>query len=623
MKCKYSLLLIVFICSISFGQIKDSIPQKKKIDSANTVLLNQYNQKLVKLKEEQSKDSLKKVALENELKSLKNTDNLKKEELLSELNLLKDSENNRLELKKSRIDSLKATATGFAVKGFFNDSLFVVYSKIGSFSAQERANAISKRIAELKDNVVFDKNSLSIDTAETNIDIVFKDKTIVSITENDAIWNGTTKQKLAEEYKKIITASVLKYKSETSFGTLLKEIGLALLVILILVLLIVYLKKLFRWTAKKIEAQEGKLIQGIKLKNYVLFDAKREIGVLLSINTLLKWVFIGISIYIVLPILFNIFPWTQDFSKTLFGYILNPLKKMTSSLWHYLPNLITIIVIVVVFRYIIKGIHFLKKEVEVGNLQLSGFYPDWANPTYQILKVILYAFMFVLVFPYLPGSDSPVFQGVSVFLGFLFTFGSAGSLSNVIAGLVLTYMRLFRIGDRVKIGDVVGDVIEKSLLVTRVKTIKNEIISIPNSTVMSSHTINYSSETGSVGLILHSTVTIGYDVPWKKMHQTLIDAADRTTLLLKDPKPFVLQTSLDDFYVSYQINAYTKEANKQASIYSELHQNIQDCCNEEGIEILSPHYRAARDGNTTTIPENYLDKDYKAPSFNINMKKEN
>ncbi|WP_333658450.1 mechanosensitive ion channel family protein, partial [Flavobacterium sp.] len=554
---------------------------------------------------------------------LKNTDNLKKEELLSELNRLKDSENNRLELKKARIDSLKATATGFPVKGFFNDSLFVIYSKIGSFSAKERADAISKRIAELKDNVVFDKKSLSIDATESNIDIVFKDKTIISITENDAIWNGTTKQKLAEEYKKIITNSVLKYKSETSFGTLLKEIGLALLVILILVLLIVYLKKFFRWTAKKIEEQEGKLIQGIKLKNYVLFDAKREISVLLSINTLLKWVFIGICIYIVLPILFNIFPWTQDFSKTLFGYILNPLKKMTSSLWHYLPNLITIIVIVVVFRYIIKGIHFLKNEVEVGNLQLSGFYPDWANPTYQILKVILYAFMFVLVFPYLPGSDSPVFQGVSVFLGFLFTFGSAGSLSNVIAGLVLTYMRLFRIGDRVKIGDVVGDVIEKSLLVTRVKTIKNEIISIPNSTVMSSHTINYSSETGSVGLILHSTVTIGYDVPWKKMHQTLIEAADRTTLLLKEPKPFVLQTSLDDFYVSYQINAYTKEANKQAAIYSELHQNIQDCCNEVGIEILSPHYRAARDGNTTTIPENYLDKDYKAPSFNVNMKKEN
>ncbi|WNM18577.1 mechanosensitive ion channel family protein [Flavobacterium capsici] len=622
MKYKLSLLLLFIVCSISFGQIQDSITQKKKIDSLNTILLNDYNQKLTELKKEQSKDSLKKIELENELKGLKNTDNLKKEELLSELNRLRDAENNRLELKRARIDSLKATATGFPVRGFFNDTLFIIYSKIGSFSAEERAAAISKRINDLKDKLGFDKKSLSIDSVESNVDIVYKDKIIVSITENDAIWNGTTKQKLADNYKLIITNAILKYKDETSLTTLLKEIGLALIVILILVLLIIYLKKLFGWTAKKIEEQEGKLIKGIKLKNYVLFDAQREINVLLSANTLIKWLFIALSVYIVLPILFNIFPWTQDFSKTLFGYILNPLKKMASSIWHYLPNLFTIIIIIIVFRYIVKGMHFLKNEIQNEKLQLSGFYPDWANPTFQILKVVLYAFMFVLIFPYLPGSDSPVFQGVSVFLGFLFTFGSAGSLSNVMAGLVLTYMRLFRIGDRVKIGDVFGDVIEKSLLVTRVKTIKNEIISIPNSTVMSSHTINYSSETDSVGLILHSTVTIGYDVPWKKMHQALIDAANRTELLLKEPKPFVLQTSLDDFYVSYQINAYTKEANKQATIYSDLHQNIQDCCNEAGIEILSPHYRAARDGNTTTIPENYLDKDYKAPSFNVKIKKE-
>jgi len=191
------------------------------------------------------------------------------------------------------------------------------------------------------------------------------------------------------------------------------------------------------------------------------------------------------------------------------------------------------------------------------------------------------------------------------------------------AGIILTYMRLFKIGDRVKIGDVVGDVIEKSLLVTRVRTIKNEIISIPNSTVMSSHTTNYSNEAemGS-GLIIHSTITIGYDIPWKDIHQALVNAAGRTDLLLKNPKPFVLQTSLDDFYISYQINAYTKDANKQATIYSQLHQNIQDCCNEVGIEILSPHYRAARDGNMITIPAKYLNKDYKVPSFNIKIDKE-
>ena len=180
-------------------------------------------------------------------------------------------------------------------------------------------------------------------------------------------------------------------------------------------------------------------------------------------------------------------------------------------------------------------------------------------------------------------------------------------------------MRLFRIGDRVKIGDETGDVIEKSLLVTRIRTTKNEIVSVPNSTVMSSPTVNYSSETLNKGLILHTTITIGYDVPWKDIHQALLTAADRTDLLLKEPKPFVLQTSLDDFYVAYQINAYTREANRQAGIYSHLHQNTQDCCNEAGIEILSPHYRAARDGSMSTIPANYLGQDYKVPSFNVNL----
>jgi small-conductance mechanosensitive channel len=183
-------------------------------------------------------------------------------------------------------------------------------------------------------------------------------------------------------------------------------------------------------------------------------------------------------------------------------------------------------------------------------------------------------------------------------------------------------MRLFKIGDRVKIGEVVGDVIEKSLLVTRIRTIKNEIISIPNSTVMGSHTINYSSDAPEKGLIIHSTVTIGYDVPWKEMHQALIDAASKTALVLTDPKPFVLQTSLDDFYVSYEINAYVNEPNKQALIYSELHQNIQDVCNEKGIEIMSPHYRAARDGSRTTIPRSYLEKGYQEPPFQVKWNKE-
>ena len=612
-------LFLMFAMQTLLAQTDSS---NKKNDSLNTVKLEEYNKRLKETEEQRLADSVKKAELEAQINSLKTTDNLKKEELQKQLQELNDKDAKRIAQKKAQIDSLRKTAVGFPVMGFFNDSLFLIYNRLGSFTAGDRADAISSRIKKLADNFRFSADSLSLVVAETTIDIVFQQSIITSISENDALWNNVTKEELAQKYKTIIGNAVVKYKAETSFSTLAKEIGLALLVIIIIIFAIKYIGRAFKWMAKKIKEQEGKRIKGIKFKNYTLFDAKRQVNVLLNVNTVLKWFFILLVIYIALPILFGIFPWTKNFADTLFGYILNPLKKIATGFWDYLPSLMTIIVIIFVFRYVLKGIHFLKSEIEKGELKIPGFYPDWANPTYQIVRVLVFAFMVIVIFPYLPGSESPIFRGVSVFLGFLFTFGSAGSLSNVIAGLVLTYMRLFVIGDRVKIGEVVGDVIEKSLLVTRIRTIKNEIISIPNSTVMSSHTINYSSDAVDNGLIMHTTVTIGYDVPWKTMHQALLDAADRTDMLLNEPKPFVLQTSLDDFYVSYQINAYTKEPNKQAVIYSQLHQNIQDCCNEAGIEILSPHYRAMRDGNMVTIPSDYLPKDYKAPSFNVSHTKD-
>lgn len=592
-------------------------------DSLNSAILNEYNDKVKEIELIRLADSVKKAELEAQLKSLKTTDNIKKEELQKQLQELSNKDANRIAQKRAQIDSLRKSAKAFPVTGFFNDTLFLIYSRLGSFSAQDRAQIISKRIRQLNDNFLFTADSLKLVEAETTIDIVSGENIIMSISENDAIWNNSTKYDLAESTRKIIGTAVMNYKSQTSLSTILKKVALALLALLVLFFIIRYTVKLFRWTAHKITEQEEKQIKGIKIKNYTLFDAKMQIKLFLTINRIVEWVSILLIIYISLPILFGIFPWTKNFANILFGFILNPVKSIALSIWDYLPNLITIIVIIIVFRYVLKGLKFLKLEVEKGELSLPGFYPEWANPTYQLIRVLVYAFMIIVIFPYLPGSESPIFRGVSVFLGFLFTFGSAGSLSNIMSGLILTYMRLFKKGDRVKIGDVVGDIIEKSLLVTRVRTIKNEIISIPNSTIMNSHTINYSSDAAEKGLIIHTTVTIGYDVPWREMHQALIDAAIKTDLILNTPKPFVLQTSLDDFYVSYQINGYVRESNKQAVIYSNLHQNIQDICNERGIEILSPHYRAARDGNMTTIPASYLPDDYQKPSFDIKLEKEN
>lgn len=350
------------------------------------------------------------------------------------------------------------------------------------------------------------------------------------------------------------------------------------------------------------------MINGSRIRDYELLTPERSLGAALMVNTALRWLVVLIALYLAFPVLFAIFPWTRGLTDTLLGYVLDPLQDIGRAIWRYIPNLITIVVIVVVFRYVLRGIAFLRTEVERGALQINGFYADWAAPTYQIIRVLVVAFMIIVIFPYLPGSESPIFKGVTVFLGALFTFGSAGSLSNLIAGLVLTYMRAFQVGDRVRIGEVVGDIIERNMLVTRVRTIKNEIISIPNSTVMTNHTTNFSSDAPGHGLIIHTTITIGYDAPWRQVHALLIAAAEGTDMMEKTPLPFVLQTSLDDFYVSYQINAYTKQPNKETVIYSQLHQRIQDEFNAAGVEIMSPHHRHMRDGNESTIPATELEK---------------
>jgi small-conductance mechanosensitive channel len=282
-----------------------------------------------------------------------------------------------------------------------------------------------------------------------------------------------------------------------------------------------------------------------------------------------------------------------------------------------LPNIFYIAAIVLITRYALRGVHALFSAVGDGAITFKEFHRDWAEPSYKIVRVLLLAFAAVVVFPYLPGARSDAFKGVSLFLGVLFSLGSSSAIGNMVAGVVLTYTRAFQIGDRVKIGETIGDVTEKTLLVTRVRTIKNVEITIPNGTVLGAQVVNYTTLAATRGLILNTAVTIGYDAPWRTVHELLIAAAARTEHLAPEPAPFVLQTSLDDFYVTYEINAYTARADLMAVIYSRLHENIQESFNAAGVEIMSPHYGALRDGNPTTIPVDHRGGEYRAPAFHV------
>lgn len=322
--------------------------------------------------------------------------------------------------------------------------------------------------------------------------------------------------------------------------------------------------------------------------------------------------------YLYVTSVLGFFPATRKLSVELLHYMIEPIRMIGREFIASVPDIIAIAMIIVVTNYVIKLIHMFFNGIERGAITFQGFHREWATPTYKIVRFFVLVLAAVAIFPYIPGSHSEAFRGISVFLGVLLSLGAAGAFSNIVAGVVLTYMRPFSVGDRVKIADTVGDITEKTLLVTRVRTIKNVDVTIPNALVLGSHIINFSSSSMQPPpLILHTSVTIGYDAPWQKVHELLISAAKKTTHVLETPEPFVLQTSLDDFYVRYEINAYTGAPNKMAAIYSELHQHIQDQFNEAGLEIMSPHYTQIRDGNRTTIPDQYLPKSYQPPGLRI------
>lgn len=486
----------------------------------------------------------------------------------------------------------------------FSDTLFYINAGLGSFSPEERAASITQKIRNIgKEGNDLHVDSLNIVAEGSAIEIVCRDVVVMTITETDAKFKEKTQLDLANEYKQIIRDAIVKYYKDTGWLTILLRIFLILLIIVVQYFLIKIVNRLFRWISNKIYQLKGRKIITLRIKSYKLLDEEKVTKSILFAFRILRYVIIFSMLYLSLLLAFSVFPTTRNIANALFNYVLKPLKTIFSGIIGFIPNLITIVVIVFVFRYLIKGLRFLAEEISKGRLTLKGFYPDWAHPTFSIIRTLLYAFMFIVIFPYLPGSESKVFQGVSVFIGIVFSLGSSSVISNMVSGLVLTYMRPFKVGDRIKIGDLMGNVIEKTPFVTRIRTLKNEEVTIPNSGIMSAQTFNYSHSARTYGLILHTKLTSGYNTPWRQIHELLLTAATRTSDVLETPKPFVLQTALDDFYVEYQLNVYVNDADKMTQIYSAMHQNIQDVFNEAGVEIMSPHYQAYRDGNPIAIPD--------------------
>ena len=511
----------------------------------------------------------------------------------------------KLAKQRLRIDSLRRMTPGVPVV-VEGDTLYYLFAKRGGHTPQQRAEMNAAAITELGKQFGLQPDSVYTESSDIVTDLMYGNKVLASFIDQDGLWEGCSRDQLAVAKRKVIVEKLKVMKDEHSLWQLGKRILYFILVIIGQYLLFKLTTWLFNKLKVRIQRLKDTKLKPISIQDYELLDTQKQVNLLVFLANLLRYAVMLLQLVLTVPLLFSIFPQTKDLAYKLFSYIWDPIKSIFLGIVEYVPNLFTIFVIWLAVKYLVRLVRYLASEIQSERLKIGGFYADWAMPTFHIVRFLLYAFMIAMIYPYLPGSKSGVFQGISVFVGLIVSLGSSTVIGNIIAGLVITYMRPFKLGDRIKLNDTTGNVIEKTPLVTRIRTPKNEVVTIPNSFIMSSHTVNFSQSARDYGLIIHSEVSVGYDIPWRKTHQLLVEAALNTPGVVDDPRPFVLETSLQDYYPVYQVNAYIKDANQLAQIYSDLHQNIQDRFNEEGIEIMSPHYIATRDGSETTIPKDDL-----------------
>jgi small-conductance mechanosensitive channel len=437
------------------------------------------------------------------------------------------------------------------------------------------------------------------------------------ITPQDARVLGAPRASIAQQYARDLETAIRDERQRYAPGTLVRAAGRGAVATLMLVALLWLIRRLTRWLRHAINQFRRRRPQAIRVQKVEVVSARRLTQLIDRTLVALRVVLVIVAIDLYLTYVLGLFPWTRAVASRLLGYLLTPLGMIAAAFIGYLPKLLFVIVIGAVIYTAIRLVGLFFNQIRDGRIVFANFPPEWADPTNKIARVLLIAFGVVIAFPYLPASESPAFAGVSVFMGVLISLASSSALSNMMAGIVLTYTGAFRVGDRVKVGDSFGDIVETTLLATRVRTIKNEEITIPNSVVLGTSTLNYSRSAGTLGLILHTSVTIGYDAPWRKVRDLLIEAALATPGVLREPAPFVWQTALNDFYVTYEINAYTNTPRDMIDIYAALHANIQDAFYAAGVEIMSPHYTALRDGNTVAIPESSRPPGYQAPAFRV------
>ena len=373
----------------------------------------------------------------------------------------------------------------------------------------------------------------------------------------------------------------------------------------ILFLSLIALRRTLRYAVARMDAwKEAR--KGVQLQGMVLITPLRVRQFAVLGMRVVRFSLTVALIYFYVPLVLSFIPATRPLAGQVMPLVVGPARDVGLSLLGYLPRLVSMVLILIGVRFFLKFLDFIMAAVAKGEISIPGFDPEWAEQTGRLLRIVVIMGTIMLIYPFLPGAGSDVFKGFSLFVGAMFTFGASSSVSNLISGIILTYTRSFRIDDRIEVGGTTGDVLARGLFVTRLRTLYNEEVTVPNNLALGGRVVNYSAASNTEGLVLRVTAGIGYDVDWRQVHELLKGAARATDHVLDAPEPTVLQTSLDDFAVEYQLMAWTDDPKLMVRTRSALRQNVLDQFADAGVEIMTPNVNALRNSVEPAIPEGYV-----------------
>ena len=560
----------------------------------------------------QQPDSLSQQEIRKELETIKQfrqKDSIRIAMLLNEIQLLINNEKNTPSITNSsttnekEIEKLRNKMRGRPIV-FEKDTLYYLYTSYGPYDIDTRVKYVEEKLKELYNDPYFVADSIKIKPAGDYLSVMYNDKTITGVSMVDALWENSSQTELAQRYANIIKNTIVKYKEQNSLKSVLIRLAELLLVLFIAFILVWAINRLFDFLKKITLNSEHRFLTSIRIRNYDFIKKPGIVKALVKILAILRIVFLLFLLITIIPLIFDIFPSTQYLSKIIVQWISEPIKNVAIAIIGYLPHLFYIVIIAVITRYVLKILRFFALEIERGILKIKGFHPEWAHTTYVLARMMLWVLALVIMFPHLPGSDSDAFKGISIFLGVLISLGSSSAISNAIAGIVISYMRPFQVGDWIKSGEIIGAVIEKNALVTRLKTINNEDITIPNSAILSSATMNFTSIGKEIGLALNVQVKVRYDYSDNLVEELLIEAALKTNGISPKPHPYIFQISLSELNAVYELNAYTFHPENMYFIKSDLTKNIQSTFRQANIEIFSTQYVEIRTPFSNTKKQN-------------------